>query len=304
MDSLSAVLRELRMESAAYRTIRVCAPFRVAFDEPALRGVHILLRGRAEFRLGGKLVAELGPGDLLITCRADPHELCSIGGSRAPIRMSSRLPEQFPEIEIVLPGSGEETAFVCGAFIAHESGHPALSGLPRYIHVPGESGRPAKWLAAYVDALVEEAFEQGPGSELVMARLSDALVVRALRHSLQAVDPGWLKGLRDPYLSKVLGALHDDLRRPWTLASLAELAGLSRAAFAARFTEVLGEPPMRYLMSCRMRHAMTLLRDERATLAHVAERVGYGSEAALSAAFKRHTGTAPGAYAREARRAT
>jgi AraC-like DNA-binding protein len=96
-----------------------------------------------------------------------------------------------------------------------------------------------------------------------MARLSDALVARALR-----------------------------------IASLARTAGLSRAAFSARFTALVGEPAMQYLLGRRMRYAMTLLPDEQNSLARVAERVGYGSEAALSAAFKRYTGVSPGTYRR------
>jgi AraC-like DNA-binding protein len=96
--------------------------------------------------------------------------------------------------------------------------------------------------------------------------------------------------------------MHDDVGAPWTVATLARTAGLSRAAFAARFLRTVGRPPMDYLTQCRMRKAMTLLRVEHATVANVASRVGYGSEAALSAAFLRHTGTTPGAYRREAAR--
>jgi AraC-like DNA-binding protein len=130
-----------------------------------------------------------------------------------------------------------------------------------------------------------------------MARLSDALVAQALRfHAEHADDPGWLRGLRDPYVAKALAALHDDLGHLWTLDSLASTAGLSRSAFAARFTAMVGEPPMRYLHDRRMQRAMTILRDERVTLERVAAQVGYGSQVALSAAFKRHTGArrAPG----------
>lgn len=143
------------------------------------------------------------------------------------------------------------------------------------------------------------AEEGGTGSDIVMARLSDALVTRSLRHQLETADePGWLRGLRDPHVARALAALHADLAASWTVGSLARTAGLSRAAFATRFTRTVGRPPMDYVLHCRMRKAMTLLRVERATVAKVASRVGYGSEAALSAAFVRHTGTTPGAYRR------
>ena len=120
-----------------------------------------------------------------------------------------------------------------------------------------------------------------------MARLSEALIARALRFHLDKIDePGWLKGLGDPQVAKALAAMHDQLEQAWTLVSLARVAGLSRAAFAARFAAKVGEAPMRYLLRNRMRRAMTLLKDEHATLARVAHSVGYGSETALSAAFK------------------
>jgi AraC-like DNA-binding protein len=132
-----------------------------------------------------------------------------------------------------------------------------------------------------------------------MALLSDALITRALRHHIEAaVEPGWLHGLRDPYVASALAALHADLAASWTLDSLARAAGLSRAAFAARFAGTVGQTPMKYLYQCRMRRAMTLLSVERATAASVAPRVGYGSEAAFAAAFARHTGTTPAAYRR------
>jgi transcriptional regulator GlxA family with amidase domain len=132
-----------------------------------------------------------------------------------------------------------------------------------------------------------------------MARLSDALLIRALRHHSAVVDqPGWLAGLGDPCVAAALAAVHSDLAYPWTLPALAATAGLSRAAFAARFAERVGRPAMRYVLSLRMQRARTLLRDERATVAAVAGQVGYSSEVAFAAAFKREVGTSPGAYRR------
>ena len=114
-----------------------------------------------------------------------------------------------------------------------------------------------------------------------MARLSDALVARALRFHAEAVtEPGLLLGLRDPYVAPALAAMHDDLAQPWTVASLAAIAGVSRAVFAERFRQRMGISPGGYLLQIRMARARTLLRDERSTLRTVAAAVGYGSEAA------------------------
>ena len=173
-------------------------------------------------------------------------------------------------------------------------------GLPRVVHVAARSAG-QRWLAPYVAALTAEVQQGGPGSGVVTARLSDALVARALRFQMDVVaEPGLLRGLADPYVAAALAAMHDDLARPWTVASLALLAGLSRASFAARFRQRVGTAPGGYLVGLRMTRASLLLRDERATLATVAAQVGYGSEAAFSAAFKRCTGLAPGGYRRRA----
>jgi len=130
-----------------------------------------------------------------------------------------------------------------------------------------------------------------------MARLSDALLTRALRHhTYAAARPGWLAGLRDPYVAPALAAMHQDLSLPWTVASLARTAGLSRAAFAAPFTDRVGEPVMRYLLSLRMQRARTLLRSPDLALAAIATQIGYQSDVAFSAALKRETGSAPGKY--------
>jgi len=201
-------------------------------------------------------------------------------------------------VEVAFGQTGAETRIVCGAFFFADDSHPAVAGLPRCVHVPAGVLR-ADWLRGLGDAVVAEARERGPRSDVVMARLSDALVARALRYHLETADePGWLHGFRDPSVSRALSALHDDLARRWTVGSLAREAGQSRTAFAARFTALVGQPPMEYAFGCRMRRALALLRDERLTIAAIAGQVGYGSESALSAAFTRYTGTTPGGHRR------
>jgi AraC-like DNA-binding protein len=127
-------------------------------------------------------------------------------------------------------GPGTDVVVVCGAFVVGEPGHPALRGLPRVLHVPGAGGRTPDWLSPYVDALRVEAFDGGPGSDVVMARLSDAMLARALRHHGDTTDrPGWLAGLRDERL---------------TVAAVATRVGYtSDVAFAAAFRREVGLSP-------------------------------------------------------------
>jgi AraC-like DNA-binding protein len=154
------------------------------------------------------------------------------------------------------------------------------------------------------DALAAEARDAGPGSDLIMARLSDALLIRALRHLVATEQrAGWLAGLRDPQVATALALLHADLAHHWTLPLLATKVGLSRAAFAARFTASVGESPMRYLLSLRLQRAKSLMRNPAATVAAVAGQVGYQSDVAFATAFKREVGVPPGAYRRGVRHA-
>ncbi|WP_127501530.1 AraC family transcriptional regulator [Actinoplanes solisilvae] len=296
-DVLAAVLREVSFTSAAYRWIEMGAPFRLVFDRPGLRGVHLIASGECDLVLAGREVTPLAAGDTVILPRGDDHELRH--GHAANPTSGFELAGRTPGAHLRGGGPGPVAAtIVCGAFIAGDPGHPALGGLPRLIVVPGEDGRPPAWLAPYVEVLRQEAFDAGPGSDVVMARLSDALIARALRAT--ATDhPGWLAGLRDPHLAAALGALHADPAGPWTLRTLAAAAGLSRTAFTARFAATVGEPPMGYLRSLRLHRARRLLRDERLTVAVVAARVGYGSEVAFAAAFRRAAGMPPGEWRRQ-----
>ena len=156
-------------------------------------------------------------------------------------------------------------------------------------------------MGSLIDALGAEARDASPGSDVVMARLSDALVVQALRHHARAAsDAGWLGGLRDPRIAPVLAAIHDDPARPWTVPDLAAIARLSRATFSARFTAKVGQPAMRYVTAIRMQRARRCCGTTELTVAKAATLLGYGSEVSFAAAFKRTTGQTPGRYRRTA----
>jgi AraC-like DNA-binding protein len=297
-DVLSDVLRELRFHSAAYRWLELGEPYRIGFTEPGLCGVHLIASGTAELVVGSA-VSRLATGDTVILPRGDGHELRTPGAAAARCESGFALATREPGTRLRAGGPGAAAVIVCGAFLIGEPEHPALRGLPRVLLVPGADGRPQPWLAPYVEALRAEAFDGGAGSDVILARLSDALLVRTIRHHAVVTDrPGWLAGLRDPHLATALAALHSDPAHPWTLAALAARAGLSRTAFAARFTAAVGEPAMTYLLGLRLHHARTLLRDERLTVAAVASRVGYGSDVAFAAAFRRAHGLPPAAWRR------
>lgn len=135
-----------------------------------------------------------------------------------------------------------------------------------------------------------------PGSDAVISRLCDVVVMQCIRAWMEGANAGhigWLKALKDRNLGRVIAQIHADPAQNWTLASLAAVAGLSRSAFAARFSALVGEPAMRYVTRCRMHRAAELLNAGDATVADVAEKSGYQSEAAFSRAYKRITGVTP-----------
>lgn len=296
MDLLATLMRELHFAAAGYRRLELAAPWAISFSQAGLRGIHVVIKGRCEAVFGEEDVEPLDAGDLIIAPRADPHVLRSPGALKSANVLAAELATQTAAGRIRSGGEGEKTVILCGAFAFRDADHPALAGLPRIVHIRGSNGRLPKWLRGYVEALLVEATDEGPGSDVVMARLSGAIVTRALRSGLESMDnPGWLRGLQDPAIARALATLHEAYGHDWTIETLARAVGLSRATFAARFRDLVGEAPMAYLFGCRMRQASRLLHEGK-SLGQVAEAVGYSSEAAFSTAFRRHAGVSPGQF--------
>ena len=134
----------------------------------------------------------------------------------------------------------------------------------------------------------------------MLARLLDLLFVQALREwgAKSPNNLGWLSGLNDARIGKALSAIHEEPSRPWTVERLAKVAGSSRSAFAARFTEVVGQTPLKYLATWRLHLAAEHLRVGTVRIGEITALVGYGSEAALTRAFKAQFNTTPAAFRR------
>lgn len=175
-----------------------------------------------------------------------------------------------------------------------------VSLLPAVVHVRG-----VERLALLVRLVGEEAAAQRSGRELVLSRLVDVLLVEALRAaSEEGAPPGLLRGLADSKLAPVIQRMHQHLAHGWTVPELARVAALSRSAFFERFTRAVGMPPMTYLLGWRIAVAKDLLRHHDLNLSEIAERVGFGSASAFSAAFSRQVGEPPSHFARRARSQT
>jgi AraC-like DNA-binding protein len=196
-------------------------------------------------------------------------------------------------------GGGQPTMLVCGYFRFDRGRiHPLLSVLPPLLLVRGEGGRARPWLESILDLIAAEATTPRAGSEILINRLTEALLIQVIRVHLANAAPSWLAGLRDPQVATALGLLHRQLQRRWTLDRLAAEVGMSRSAFAARFRALVGEPPLHYLTRWRMQVAANQLQEGRLALVEIARSVGYQSEASFSKGFKRLLGVSPGSYRR------
>jgi AraC-like DNA-binding protein len=188
-----------------------------------------------------------------------------------------------------------QTVMLCGTYMLEgEVSGRLLRALPPLLTLDA-----AALDSPLITLLAAEIVKDEPGQEAVLDRLLDLLLIASLRAWFARADaPGWYRAFSDPIVGPALRALHDDPAQPWTVAALARIAGVSRAALARRFNDLVGEPPMSFLTGWRIALAADLLLEPDATVGSVASRVGYGSPFALSTAFKRVRGMSPAQFRR------
>jgi len=260
---------------------------------------HIVSRGRAWLDVEGCPPVEVHSGDVVMLRPGMGHTLRDSLDTRARDLMEllaeGRLGPDAP-----VDGAGATTQLVCGCFRFDDLAGDALTAvLPVVLHTRDLDSDVGPWLAQTVRLLTYETRAQRPGGATVVNRLCDALFVYLLRSHLQALSPSeanWLRALAEPDVGAALQLMHESPAAAWTVATLAAKVGLSRSAFAARFTRLVGETPMQYLTRWRLQKAAAMLRQGDADIGQVATRVGYESAAAFSKAFKRATGSTPGAF--------
>lgn len=311
MDALSDLLRVIRLSGGVFLDGAFTAPwcvnsrvgpedFRGAEQMPAsLVAFHYVIDGRMVLAIDGAEPVDVRAGQMVLLPRNDPHVLCSAPG----------LPPADPEpalqqvdgglMQLVLGGGGEPTRLVCGFVGSDVKRHPLLEALPT-VFVLDVSRQPcAEFVAASFRYAAQEVASGRAGSETVLAKVSELLFVEAVRRYADTLPPGrqgWLAGLRDPAVGRALALMHARVAHAWTTEQLAAEVNLSRSAFAERFTQLVGVPPITYLTDWRMQVAAARLRDSARPIAQIAGEMGYESEATFTRAFKRALGVAPGRY--------
>ncbi|MEV7884677.1 cupin domain-containing protein [Streptomyces sp. NPDC002817] len=303
MDALAGLLEGPRARGAFM--IRACfePPWCVRIEDRAPLTVMLMIRGEAWITPDAGERVRLRAGDLAIARGPDPYTCADDPGTAPQAVILPGAECHYPDgrslngsMDLGVRTWGDRldgsAVMLIGTYLWQgEVSGRLLDALPPLLTLTSDV-----WDCPLTPFLMEEIVRDEPGQEVVLDRLLDLLVIAALRAWFsrpEAAAPAWYRAMADPVVGRVLRLIQDDPAHPWTVASLAAKAGVSRAALARRFTELVGEPPMTYLTGWRLALAADRLRDSDATLDAIARQVGYGSAFALSSAFKRVYGVSP-----------
>jgi AraC-like DNA-binding protein len=306
VDALASLLDGPRGRGAFL--LRTCMepPWSVRFADGAPLGLIALLHGAASLITGDGATVHLAPGDVAVmkgtdpvTFADDPATPCQVVIHPGPRLTTARGEDIGTAMDIGVRTWGNDPdgrdVSLIGCFqMRGEISQRLLDALPVVFVLSND-----EWDTPLIALLAEEIARDDPGQQAVLDRLFDLLLIAAIRAHLARLGddaPAWYRAHQDPVVGRAVRMLHEDPARPWTVAALAAECGTSRARFARRFTELVGEPPMSYLTRWRLALAADLLREPQLTVETVATRVGYSNGFALSSAFKRIRGVSPTTY--------
>ncbi len=306
VDALSRILRSLRLESGLISRGRFTAPWAVHTGGLERGAVfHAVVSGTCVAKRDADLQGvTLGPGELVCFTRGDAHTVSDGSGVRPAEIRDLPVTREAGLAVVSHGGGGQSSRVLCGRFDLDHAAATLEDLLPPVIVIRRRQSGVVEWLSSTLGLITHELDTYRQGSEEILTRLTDILFVQVLRTHALSLSPGeggWLGAAHDPRIAQALALIHEDPGAAWTAADLGRKVGLSRSAFFARFTELVGETPTRYLTRWRMKQAMELLRDEGLALIEIAEQVGYSSEDAFSRAFKRVLGQTPASWRREHR---
>ena len=307
MDVLSDVLRNLPVRGGLTGELEVGSPWGIRIPVLDDAKFHIVSRGGCYLHHAGETLS-LASGDVVLFPHGSAHSLVD-HPSTVPqdfdvfVRNAQKSGDSRRGSRFFLGGGdGARTTIICGKFHFDGVGDHLLGVLPERILVRSQDDPRFGWLDQSLRFIVGEAQGNEPGAQIAIDRLVDLLFVQTVRSWLRgqsSCGPGWIGALSDPKIAEALSILHDAPEHAWTVDTLGRAVGMSRSGFAARFTRLIGKPPLRYLMGWRMTLAAQRLRaDASATVGEIARSVGYESEAAFSEVFKRHFQAPPASWRR------
>jgi len=299
-DPLGEALHFLHMCGTFYTRSELSAPWGLALPAlPDCLMFHVVTAGSCWLVVDGEEPCLLKPGDFALVSHGEGHQLLSELDEPATDLFDIPREQVSERYEILRHGgAGEATSLICGAVnFQHHAAQQLVSFLPKLICIDAWRSPQMEWFQSTLRLMAAEASELRPGGETIITRLADILVIQAIR-AWMADNPfgqtGWLGALQDKQIGHAILAIQRQPARAWTVELLAEEVAMSRSAFAARFKKLVGESPMQYLAEWRMNIAANWLKERELSVAELASRLGYQSEAAFSRAFKRVNGVSPG----------
>lgn len=306
-DALTDILQTIHLESTILGIGHLTAPWgiRIPDDDAEEAVIYVVMRGCCWILLNDRSPPILVThGDLVILLQSHEHVICDDPSSPiADLQEVIAMQPHHGYSRIAFGGGGLPTEMVSGVFKfrGDRAHNPLLAALPAIVHIQNKAGQLVPWLETTLQFIASEIAINQLGCQTVLARLADVLFIQAVRAYIAdlAIEPGnWLGALKDIEIGAALSLMHRSPDKAWTVALLAEQIPMSRSAFSARFTQLVGQPPMQYLATWRMVKAADLLRETQLEMREIAAQVGYESEVGFSKAFKRWAGIAPGAYRR------
>ncbi|MBI1280849.1 MAG: helix-turn-helix domain-containing protein [Anaerolineaceae bacterium] len=302
MDVLTDVLNTLELKGWLSSRRELQPPWRYDFAASKDSMFHVISYGGAYLQVDGESEPiRLNDGDVVLFPSGHPHSLYD--DPTSPLTRLVHLDYNSQRVHHLdhCDGGGPKLLMLCGAFhFEYPHNFPLLDRLPALIHISGEQGRMEPGLADMINIIARESASREIGSEVILRRLTELLFIQVIRLWItqQAkASVGWVGALRDQSISAALGLIHQSPEHRWTVQELAEATSLSRSAFSARFSELVGEPPMTYLTRWRMLRATRMLKNK-VGMETIAHQLGYESEAAFRKAFKREIGIPPAQYRR------
>jgi AraC-like DNA-binding protein len=299
-DPLGEVLQLLQMTGVLYCNAELTDPWGIEIPAlPGVMNVEVVTSGHCWIELEGEAPVFMPRGSLLLIPRGNRHILRGNPGDKTTALEDipvERIGDRFENMHFGGGGRPTQITYYGVRFDPYLADR-LIGLLPKMLHLRTHVDD-GSWLHSTIRFIAQEARQRLPGSETVITRLADILVIQAIRTWLDTEreeQRGWIAALHDRHIGKAMSLMHRQPERDWRVESLAHAIGMSRSGFSARFTALVGEPVLQYLTTLRMQLAHRELRETNDTLARIAERVGYQSEPAFNRAFKRVVGMPPGA---------
>ncbi|WP_426438290.1 AraC family transcriptional regulator [Bradyrhizobium genosp. P] len=298
MDPLSSLVALMRPQTVVSKLVSGSGRWGARYRRSGTPGFGVVVTGKCHFQANGCEAVELREGDFILLPTGPGFVIAS-----DPDVERDEMQDCPASAILAETHFGPDTATpdfrLLGGYFGFSAPNSEMltQVLPAQLHIK-RTDNTARRIADTIGSLRGEALDERPGRDLIIERLIEVMLIEALRYSEAAVRPGLLNGLVDDRLGRALKSFHANVAHPWSVASLAEEAGLSRTAFSERFTRLVGMPPMTYLFKWRMAVAKDILQRERVPQEIVAATIGYQSASAFSTAFRREVGQAPGEYIR------